>query len=327
LLEVINLTKVYGNKKVLDNLNFEIKENSVVGFLGANGAGKTSTLNIISGYSPASNGNVIINGIEIIENNARKNIGYLPDSPPLYPDMTVLEYLKFVCELKQIIKNESVLNDLMSDLDILEVKNKVIKSLSKGFKQRVGFAQALIGEPDLIILDEPMVALDPAQILKIKEFIKKLKKDKIVLISSHNLNEISEIIDRVIIIDSGKIIADDKPENLADKLINNKRIYVRVKCQIEDLRKITEKFNCLEYKLDIEPGSIDLTLEDILVSESSKDENNNDNEEQDKDYFENIIDLREKFFKFAKDNNILILIMRPYDMTLEEIFIKVIKNS
>lgn len=233
MIEVKNLTKRYGDITAVDNLSFTVDEGQVYGFLGPNGAGKSTTMNIMTGYIASSEGDVIINGHNISEEpeEAKKTIGYLPEIPPLYPDMTVLEYMNFVAELKKIPKAErkGQVQDAMDKLAITSVQKRLIKNLSKGYRQRVGFAQALLGNPETLILDEPTVGLDPQQIIEIRELIKSLGKDHTVILSSHILSEVSEICDTVLIISHGKLVALDTPENLGKS--RNEKAYLNVTAQ------------------------------------------------------------------------------------------------
>lgn len=219
MIEVKNLTKRYGNVTAVDNLSFTVEEGQVYGFLGPNGAGKSTTMNIMTGYLASTEGEVIVNGHDITEEpeEAKKTIGYLPEIPPLYPEMTVREYLNFVAELKKVAKKDrkDAVASVMDKLVITDVQNRLIRNLSKGYRQRVGFAQALIGDPETLILDEPTVGLDPKQIIEIRELITALGKDHTVILSSHILSEVSEICDTVLIISQGKLVALDTPENLS----------------------------------------------------------------------------------------------------------------
>lgn len=218
MIKVENLTKKYGNHTVVNNLSFEVQKGQIYGFLGPNGAGKTTTMNMMTGYLAATSGTVTINGYDMSAQpeQAKKCIGYLPEIPPLYPDMTVLEYLRFVAELKKVPKRErdEQLQELMQMVGIDDVKMRLIKNLSKGYKQRVGLAGAVIGYPEVIILDEPMVGLDPKQIMEIRSLIKKLSKQHTILLSSHILSEISTICDYILIIANGALVASDSPEGL-----------------------------------------------------------------------------------------------------------------
>ena len=218
MIKVENLTKKYGNHIAVNNLSFEVQKGQIYGFLGPNGAGKTTTMNMMTGYLAATSGMVTINGYDMSAQpeQAKKCIGYLPEIPPLYPDMTVLEYLRFVAELKKVPKKErdEQIQELMKMVGIDDVKMRLIKNLSKGYKQRVGLAQAVIGYPEVIILDEPMVGLDPKQIMEIRVLIKKLSEQHTILLSSHILSEISTICDHILIIANGALVASDSPEGL-----------------------------------------------------------------------------------------------------------------
>ena len=218
MIKVENLTKKYGNHIAVHNLSFEVQKGQIYGFLGPNGAGKTTTMNMMTGYLAATSGTVTIGGYDMSTQpeQAKKCIGYLPEIPPLYPDMTVLEYLRFVAELKKVPKRErdEQIQEMMNMVGIDDVKMRLIKNLSKGYKQRVGLAQAVIGYPEVIILDEPMVGLDPKQIMEIRALIKKLSEQHTILLSSHILSEISTICDHILIIANGALVASDSPEGL-----------------------------------------------------------------------------------------------------------------
>ena len=204
MIEVENLTKKYGSQVAVDNLSFRVERGMIYGFLGPNGAGKSTTMNMMTGYIAATSGTVKINGYDILKNpeQAKKSIGYLPELPPVYPDMTVYEYLRFVAELKKVKKNErqAQIEDVMKQTQIEDVKGRLIKNLSKGYKQRVGLAQAIIGYPEVIILDEPTVGLDPKQIIEIRELIRELAKKHTIILSSHILSEVSAVCDHIMII-------------------------------------------------------------------------------------------------------------------------------
>lgn len=269
LLEVKNLSKHYGNKQALDSVSFSIEGKEAVGFLGINGAGKTTTMNILTGYISASDGDVLIEGVDILTDpfRAKTKIGYLPEQPPVYQDMKVWEYLVFIYNLKKVKKNRNItqprdeyLQKIMDLVGIGDVKDRMIRNLSKGYRQRVGLAQALIGDPEILILDEPTVGLDPAQIIEIRELIRQLAKERTVLLSSHILSEVQEICDRIIILHRGKIVADGRTEELADQLTGHLQIQLEIegnqKTIIELLRKIAmvekvEHRNGLEYVVSL----------------------------------------------------------------------------
>jgi len=231
MIEVKNLTKLYGSHVAVDNVSFEVHEGEILGFLGPNGAGKSTTMNILTGYLSATNGIVSINGHDILEepNAAKSNIGYLPEQPPLYPDMTVREYLNFMFDLKKCaLPRQRHIAEICKVLKIEDVYGRLIKNLSKGYKQRVGFAQALIGNPPVLILDEPTVGLDPNQIIEMRTLIKMLGKHHTIILSSHILSEIEAVCDRIVIIDEGKIIANGTPSELSAEISNDRRLIVSV---------------------------------------------------------------------------------------------------
>ena len=218
MIEVKNLVKRYGNHTAVDDLSFTVGKGQILGFLGPNGAGKSTTMNIITGYISATEGTVIVNGLDVFEEpeEVKKMIGYLPEFPPLYPDLTVLEYLDFVADIKKVKRSakRQMVDDIMEATKISDVKNRLIRHLSKGYKQRVGLAQAIMGYPELIILDEPTVGLDPKQIKEIRELIRELSKEHTIILSSHIMQEVNAVCDSILIIDKGRLILQDKPENL-----------------------------------------------------------------------------------------------------------------
>ena len=238
MIEVKNLVKKYGNHTAVDHLNFTIEEGHVYGFLGPNGAGKSTTMNIMTGYLGATEGEVLINGHDILKEpeEAKKQIGYLPELPPLYMEMTVREYLEFVAELKGIAKKKrgESINEVEKMVKIWEVENRLIRNLSKGYRQRVGLAQAVLGFPEIIILDEPSVGLDPKQIIEIRELIRQLAKKHTVILSSHILAEVREVCDYILIISKGKLVASDTPENLERNLGDSDLIEIETKAHLEN---------------------------------------------------------------------------------------------
>ena len=231
MVEVKNLTKVYGDIKAVDDISFTVNDGEVLGFLGPNGAGKSTTMNIITGYLSSSSGTVTVDGSEILENpkETKMKIGYLPEIPPLYPDMTVKAYLEFMYDIKKVkLPKEEHLKEVMAIVKILEVKDRLIKNLSKGYKQRVGFAQALLGNPPVLILDEPTVGLDPKQIIEFRNLVKGLGKKHTVIFSSHVLSEVSAICDRIVVISNGKIVADAKTDELSTALSGKAQLLLEV---------------------------------------------------------------------------------------------------
>ena len=258
MIEVKNLTKQYGDHLAVDDLSFTVDEGSVYGFLGPNGAGKSTTMNIMTGYLAPTEGEVIINGYNILDEpeKAKRTIGYLPEIPPLYPDMTVREYLTFAAELKKVPRKDrkAQVARVMEELSITDVADRLIKNLSKGYKQRVGFAQALVSNPETLILDEPTVGLDPKQIIEIRELIKELGKKHTVILSSHILAEVSEICDTVMIISNGRLVALDTPENLAAGQGQGTQIIISSPADAETLESVLTAF-AGEGKVTISKGS------------------------------------------------------------------------
>lgn len=247
MIEVENLTKKYGSHVAVDNLSFRVERGMIYGFLGPNGAGKSTTMNMMTGYIADTSGTVKINGYDILKNpeQAKKSIGYLPELPPVYPDMTVYEYLRFVAELKKVKKNERQvqIEDVMKQTQIEDVKGRLIKNLSKGYKQRVGLAQAIIGYPEVIILDEPTVGLDPKQIIEIRELIRELAKKHTIILSSHILSEVSAVCDHIMIISKGKLVASDTPEGLMTLLKGGRQMKLSVlgeQSKVEELLRSME---------------------------------------------------------------------------------------
>lgn len=306
MIEVNSVTKTYGSRKAVDNISFTVDSGEIVGFLGPNGAGKTSTMKMITGYMPPTSGSIKIAGFDIIDDSikAKRHIGYLPEMPPLYLDMTVEAYLAFVSELKEVPRQsrKSIIDKVISEVGLKEVRNRLIKNLSKGFKQRVGLAQAIIGDPDVLILDEPTVGLDPKQIKEIREIIKKLGEKRTIILSTHILPEVSMICDRVIIINNGKIVAMDNTENLSGSLDKSKRYFLKVIGPIENIKPILVNLNGItDIKIspDKDKECVNIIVETVV----------------DKDLRKDI------FFLFAK-NNIPIIEFRPVKHSLEDIFLK-----
>lgn len=241
MIEVKNLSKSYGDKRAVDNISFKANDGEILGFLGPNGAGKSTTMNILTGYLSSTSGEAYINGKEILEDPiaAKKEIGYLPEFPPLYLDMTVKEYLYFVYELKGCkLPRNTHLKEICELVKIDNVYNRIIKNLSKGYKQRVGLAQALVGNPNVLILDEPTVGLDPKQIIEIRTLIRKLGKNHTVILSSHILTEVQAVCDRIVVINQGKIVADDTADNLSNTLTADHKLIARIDGPREEVIKV-----------------------------------------------------------------------------------------
>ena len=249
MIEVKNLTKSYGSKKAVNNISFRAEGGQVLGFLGPNGAGKSTTMNILTGYLSSTEGQAFIDGIDILEDpiKAKKLIGYLPEQPPLYFDMTVDEYLSFVYGLKGCkLPKKSHLNEICEIVKITDVRKRLIKNLSKGYKQRVGFAQALVGNPKVLILDEPTVGLDPKQIIEIRTLIKRLGKNHTVILSSHILPEVQAVCDRIVVINKGRIVADDNADTLAKNLSADHKLVLHAEGSPEEIKKLLSSIPDME---------------------------------------------------------------------------------
>lgn len=266
MIEVSSLTKKYGNFLAVDNVSFTINRGEVVGFLGPNGAGKSTIMNILTGYLSLTGGKVSIDGFDVLEQpeQAKRRIGYLPEIPPLYTDMTVTEYLYFIYDLKKVkFPKRMHIDEIINLVRLTEVKNRLIKTLSKGYRQRVGIAGALVGNPDVLILDEPTVGLDPKQIIEIRDLIARLGKNHTIILSSHILSEIQAVCERVIIINRGKLVADDTPTELSKALSNDHSVVVRAVGEQDELTKIlssvkgVKKVVCLGKK---EENSLDFVV-------------------------------------------------------------------
>lgn len=252
LIEVKELTKTYGNNRGIKNLSFKVEKGEILGLLGSNGAGKTTTMNLLTGYKPPTSGEIYIDGINLLEKpmEAKKKIGYLPEIPPLYPEFKLMAYLRFISNLKGVPteKREARIKNVMDLVNISDVKDRLIKNLSKGYKQRLGLAQALIANPDVLILDEPTVGLDPKQIHEMRSLIKSLGKEHTIILSSHILAEVSMVCDRVIILKNGEIVAIGAPQNLAKDLYNTEKFFARIKGPFE---KVLSEIKVLEGVLHV----------------------------------------------------------------------------
>lgn len=311
MIEVSNLVKRYGDHTAVDHLSFQIEKGKIYGFLGPNGAGKSTTMNMITGYIASTEGTVTIDGHDILEEpeKAKKCIGYLPEQPPLYFDMTVLEYMKFAADLKKIPKDKkkAMIEEVMDMVKITDMKNRLIKNLSKGYRQRVGLAQAILGYPEVIILDEPTVGLDPKQIIEIRDLIKSLKKKHTVILSSHILSEVSAICDYVLIISHGKLVASDTPDNLGKLAAGSNNLNLLVKGEKSRIRQLLEEISgvkeiSIEKKSDQEGWNVTVSTEENA-------------------------DIREEvFFKMA-ENNCPILEMQSQKISLEEIFLELTEDN
>ena len=311
MIEVNNLVKRYGDHTAVDHLSFKIEKGKIYGFLGPNGAGKSTTMNMITGYIASTEGTVTIDGHDILEEpeQAKKCIGYLPEMPPLYFDMTVLEYMNFVADLKKIPKDKkkSMVAEVMEMVKITDMKNRLIKNLSKGYRQRVGLAQAILGYPEVIILDEPTVGLDPKQIIEIRDLIKSLKEKHTVILSSHILSEVSAVCDYVLIISHGKLVASDTPENLGKLAEGSNTLNLIVKGEKD---KIRTAFGQIE------------GVKNVTVADAKEEHAWNVTVSTNEDS-----DVREEvFFKMA-DAKCPILEMQSKKVSLEEIFLELTEDD
>lgn len=306
MIEVKNLTKCYGEKIAVNDLSFTVNNGEILGFLGPNGAGKSTTMNIITGYISSTQGTVTVDGSEILEDpiNTKRKIGYLPEIPPLYIDMTVIKYLEFMFDLKRVkLPKREHIDKICEMVRITDVKHRLIKNLSKGYKQRVGFAQALLGDPPVLVLDEPTVGLDPKQIIEMRYLIKSLGKKHTVILSSHLLSEVKATCDRIIVINNGKLVADSATEEFSKEMSTSDTVIIQVEGVqsmvlnalkgirgIKDIVKKGEKFpNVYEY---------------VIVSEKD-------------------VDNRKNIFNAMAKINCPILLMRTEELSLEEAFIKI----
>ena len=306
MIEVRNLTKHYGDKHAVNDISFTVEDGEILGFLGPNGAGKSTTMNMLTGYISSTSGQALINGVDILEDpiKAKSFIGYLPELPPLYIDMTVKSYLQYIYDLKKCkLPRRAHLNEVMSLTKVSDVQDRIIKNLSKGYKQRVGLAQALIGNPPVLILDEPTVGLDPQQILEIRTLIKKLGKNHTVILSSHILSEIQAVCDRIIIINHGIIAAHDTTENLSRNISNDHRLIARIEGPREEIVKALRNIDGIKYcraDMEREPGAYEYELEATPGK-----------------------DIRRDLFRIVSEHNWPLLSSRSAEMTLEDMFLKI----
>lgn len=310
MIEVTKLVKYYGEKKAVDSVSFRVNEGEILGFLGPNGAGKSTVMNILTGYLSATSGRVSIGGFDILEkpSDAKKCIGYLPELPPLYLDMTVSEYLDFICRLKGVDANSRRKHaaNVMSMVNILSVNDRMIKNLSKGYRQRVGIAQALVGDPPIVILDEPTIGLDPRQIIEIRSLINNLRGKRTVLISTHILSEVQAMCDRVVIINHGRIVAEDTPVNLSKRLTGPYKIVVGFKSDNPDIISYLKNIAGVRHVNPIR--QLDGTQYFDIVSEDQT-------------------DPRVSIFEMASLNKLPLIECRSPEMSMEDIYLKVVDSD
>lgn len=306
MIRVHALIKRYGRHAAVNGVSFEIAKGEVVGFLGPNGAGKSTTMNILTGYLAATSGDVVVDGMSILDEPeaVKRRIGYLPEKPPLYLEMTVREYLRFVCQIKNVPRNEigRRIEQVVNRVGIADVIGRLIGNLSKGYRQRVGLAQALMGNPDILVLDEPTAGLDPKQIIEIRDLIRSLGTEHTVILSSHILPEVSEICPRVLIINNGSIVADGDPATLAGELFDVSIVVIRAIGDEAQTRNVVSGIGAVR-SMQMLPSSENGTTE--MLIESEKDQ-----------------DIRQEIFRAFCKNQIPLIGIRVKDASLEEIFLQ-----
>ncbi|NLM27382.1 MAG: ATP-binding cassette domain-containing protein [Clostridiaceae bacterium] len=306
MIEIQNLTKHYGEIRAVEDVSFTVEKGEILGFLGPNGAGKTTTMNIVTGYIPSTSGTVRVSGYDIMDHprEVKKRIGYMPEHPPLYLDMTVKDYLDFSASLKEVDKKiwKSQKNDIMELVKITHVQHRLIRNLSKGYRQRVGLAQALVGAPEVLILDEPTVGLDPKQIIEIRKLIKALGKTHTIILSSHILPEVSAVCERVVIINKGKIVAEDTPEQLSKNLVDYSKFTITIAGPDKKVKELLQQVYGI---IDIEVQNKSRDNEFSYIIEADKE-----------------IDVRKPVFHKLAEYGYPILELKSLSMSLEDIFLQ-----
>lgn len=304
MIQVSGLIKDYGARRALNNISFDANQGEVVGFLGPNGAGKTTTMRILTGYMPPTDGTVTVAGYDVVEESleVRKRVGYLPETVPLYNEMTAFEYLKFMGELRHIPNTEERALETLESVNLEARANSFIGTFSKGMRQRMGLAQALLHRPEVLILDEPTIGLDPSQVVEIREVIREIGKDRTVLFSTHILSEAQQICDRVLIINKGKIVAEDTPENLQSRLVGAQRVILRVRGESDDLGAKLKKIKGVKDVESKEDGSFEFE-------------------------FSAGQDVRPQVAKTVVQGGYDLLEMHSVGMSLEEIFLELTRDN
>lgn len=304
MIRVEGLTKDYGARRALSDLSFEAGQGEIVGFLGPNGAGKTTTMRILTGYMPPTDGSATVAGYDVVTESleVRKRVGYLPETVPLYTDMRALEYLKFMADLRQIPDSSERAFETLEMVGLESRANSFIGSLSKGMRQRVGLAQALIHQPEVLILDEPTIGLDPGQVVEVRNVIREIGKQRTVLLSTHILSEAQQICDRVLIINKGKIVAEDTPENLQARLVGSERVSLRVRGDSDGLSKLLLKVKGIQSVNNAPDGSLEFQ-------------------------FAPGQDVRPQVAKAVVNSGYELLEMRQVGMSLEEIFLELTRED
>lgn len=311
MIEVKNVTKKYGGFVAIDNISFNIEEGEIIGLLGPNGAGKSTTMNMITGFIEPTEGEILIDNYDIVKKSqkAKKQIGYMPEGVPLYNDLTVKEFVNYMADLKLVERKtkKSQIQKVLEETNLVEVQNKLIRNLSRGYKQRVSMAGALIGNPKILILDEPTVGLDPKQITEIRNLIKMLGKEHTIILSSHILSEVSHICNKVIIINKGKVVAIDTPKNLEEKVKQKNSLVVTVEDKEDKIKKVTQKIKGIK-ELKLIKDNNDGTKEYAIISEEAK-------------------DIRKEIFETYAKENITIFELKKSEVTLEDAFMQLIENN
>ncbi len=304
MIRVEGLTKDYGARRAISNLSFEAHQGEIVGFLGPNGAGKTTTMRILTGYMPPTDGTATVAGYDIVSESleVRKRVGYLPETVPLYGDMTAYEYLKFMADLRQLPDAEDRAGEALEMVGLEGRADSYISNLSKGMRQRVGLAQALIHHPEVLILDEPTIGLDPGQVVEVRNIIREIGKQRTVLLSTHILSEAQQICDRVLIINKGKIIAEDTPQNLQARLVGSERATIRVRGDADGLSKVVTKVKGVQSTEAESDGAVEFQ-------------------------FAPGQDVRPEVAKAVIDAGYDLLELRPVGMSLEEIFLELTRED
>ncbi|MBI3167667.1 MAG: ATP-binding cassette domain-containing protein [Chloroflexi bacterium] len=304
MIKVSGLTKDYGSRRAVHNLNFDAQQGEIVGFLGPNGAGKTTTMRILTGYMPPTDGEAIVAGYDVVEESleVRKRVGYLPESVPLYYDMVVADYLKYMGELRRVPNVDDRVDEVLDMVGLIDRANGYVGNLSKGMKQRIGLAQALLHRPEVLILDEPTIGLDPGQVVEVRELIREIGKERTVLLSTHLLNEAQNLCDRVLIINKGKIVAEDTTENLQARLLGAERVVVRVRGEADELADSIKSVKGVRKVETLADGGVEFEFA------SGK-------------------DLRPEVAKQVIKDGYDLLELRPLGMSLEEIFLELTNNE
>ncbi len=304
MIRAEGLTKDYGARRAIDNLTFEAKQGEIVGFLGPNGAGKTTTMRILTGYMPPTSGTATVAGFDVVDESleVRRRVGYLPETVPLYPDMTVFEYLKFMADLRHLPNAEDAVDEALEIVGMTERADGYISNLSKGMRQRVGLAQALLHKPEVLILDEPTIGLDPAQVVEVRNLIREIGKERTIMLSTHILSEAQQVCDRVLIIDKGRLVAEDTPENLQARLTGAQRARLRVRGDIEDIRPLIAKMDGVQDVRVLDDGALEFQF---LPTD----------------------DIRPAVAKAVVQAGLDLLELSPVGMSLEEIFLELTRGE